>query len=433
MRSVFFIFALQAEMRRRVWAFIRQADILFSFQHGLPSMVKVEPTVKGLPRNIYDDGGFGPSCTELPAPRPASEPTPISYLIAKARLALGFAQALKELNQEEAPSPYERVVEIDRSIREIYAQVPDHFQLRSMLEQQHDQPSLIAARFALANMHHKILCAIHSRFLEAARMDARFAYSRRACLESAMALLNMQAVQHQEVRAGEQTRNLTKYMTSLTAHDYLLAATILCTELCLDRGKEAFMYQVTGPTRDKMIECLDRSADFWSQMREESIEAYKASDVLGMLLSKLRRSEEGRSQINPLPCIYPTPTTLPLPEAHAAPNGIAAYPGGGTSDPRTIAVPPPQAYPPRDRVTTGYLPGDLTSGSGLAPPLTLAPGATPTPASTSAHSGFNNPNGRHLGHQDSVRQSPSIPLDTLYLNHYAIVYYMGSIRCIVGF
>jgi hypothetical protein len=224
--------------------------------------------------------------------------------------ALRFAQALKELNQEDAPPPYERVMELGRGIGETYAQVPDHFRLRSMLEEQHDRASLIAARFALANMHHKLLCAIHRRFLEVARTDARFTYSRHACLESAMALLVLRAVQHQEIRVGEQTGRLTKYITSLTTHDCLLAATILCIELCLDRGREAFAYQVTGPTRDEMIEFLDRSAGIWSQMQDESIEAYKASDVLRMLLSKVRHPKESGSQVLPLPRIYPTPATL---------------------------------------------------------------------------------------------------------------------------
>lgn len=415
MPIVVFIFPLQAEMRRRVWAFIQQADVLFSFQHGLPSMIKVEPTIQGLPRNIYDDGDFGPSCTELPAPHPASEPTPISYLIAKARLALCLAQAMKELNHEYTPPPYERVMEIDRNIRETYAQVPDHFRLRSMLEQQHDQASLIAARFVLANMHHKILCAVHSRFLEAARMDARFTYCRCACLESAMALLNLQAVQHQEIRAGGQTRNLTKYMTSLTAHDYLLAATILCRELCLDRGKEAFSYQVTGPTRDEMFESLDRSADIWSRMRDESIEAYKASDVLGMILGKLRRPKESRPQILPTPRINPAPATLHLPQALAAAGGRPSYPGGAISEPGMMAVSPAEAYPPRDRVTMGCVPGEVTYDSGLVPPLTLTPGAMPTNASISAHSVFNVPNGGQPSHQENVRQCPAIPLETSYL------------------
>lgn len=339
-------------MRRRVWTFIWQADIFFSFQHGFPSMVKIVSPEKILPRNIYDES-FGPHYVELPAPFPDSEPTQISYLICKARLALGLARALKELNREDTPPPYERVLEIDRSIRETYAKAPEHFRLRSMAEQQHDQVSLIYARFALASVHHRALCVVHSRFLEAARMDSRFVNSRRTCLESAMALLSLQAIQHQEVRAEGQTRRLTRYINSLITHDFLLAATILCTELSIDRGRDPFPFPVTGPTRAEMIESLDRSADIWSQMRDESIEAYKASDVLGMLLKKLRHSTDNMPDAQPRN--YPAPAPMPLAEEGPIPNLAQMYPGA-TINTGTMTLPPPSQYGPRDPLSTptGY-------------------------------------------------------------------------------
>jgi hypothetical protein len=313
-------------------------------------MVKIESPEKILPRNIYDES-FGPTCVELPAPFPDSEPTQISYLICKARLALGLARALKELNQEDTPPPYEKVLEIDRSIRETYAKAPEHFRLRSMAEQQHDQVSLIYARFALASVHHRALCVVHSRFLEAARMDARFINSRRTCLESAMALLSLQAIQHQEVRAEGQTRRLTKYINSLITHDFLLAATILCTELSIGRGRDPFPFPVTGPTRAEMIESLDRSADIWSQMRDESIEAYKASDVLGMLLKKLRHSNDDIQDARPRN--YPAPASMPLPEIGATPNLAQMY-SGTALNAGTMTLPPPQQYGPRDLLSTEY-------------------------------------------------------------------------------
>ncbi|KAE8556731.1 fat storage-inducing transmembrane protein 2 [Talaromyces marneffei ATCC 18224] len=340
----------QAEMRRRVWIFIWQADIFFSFQQGFPPMVKIESLDKILPRNIYDES-FGPHCVELPAPLSDSEPTQISYLICKAQLALGLARALKELNREDTPPPYEKVLEIDRSIREAYSKAPDHLRLRSMADQQHDPMSLIYARFALVSIHHRALCVVHSRFLEAARMDTRFCNSRRACLESAMALLSLQAIQHQEFRAEGQTRSLTRYVNSLITHDYLLAATILCTELSLDRGRDPFPFPVTGPTKAEMIKSLDQSAAIWSSMRDESIEAYKASDVLGMLLKKLRYPNDSMQEAQSR--IYPAPPSMHLPEAGVMTNLTQMYPGAAINA-GTMALPPPQQYVPRDLLSIGY-------------------------------------------------------------------------------
>lgn len=312
-------------------------------------MVRIEPPENILPRNIYDES-FGPHCVELPASFPPSEPTQISYLICKARLALGLARALKELNREDTPPSYEKVLEIDRSIRETYAAAPEYFQLRSMAEQQHDQVCLIYARFALASIHHRAICVVHSRFLEAARMEPLFVNSRRTCLESAMALLSLQAIQHQEVGADGQTRKLTKYVNSLVTHDFLLAATVLCTELSIDHGRDPFPFPVTGPTRAEMIESLDRSADIWSQMRDESIEAYKASDVLGMLLKKLRHPNENMQDAQPRN--YPAPTSMSL-EAGPVPNSTQKDLGAAVNT-GTLGLPSPQRYGSRDIFPTGY-------------------------------------------------------------------------------
>ncbi|EED20036.1 conserved hypothetical protein [Talaromyces stipitatus ATCC 10500] len=410
----------QAEMRRRVWTFVRQADIFFSFQHGFPSMIKVEATNGGLPRNIYDED-FGPSRIELPAPLPDSEATPISYLICKARLALDLARALKELNREDIPPPYERVLEIDRSIRETYAKVPEYFRLRSMAEQEHDQPSLIAARFTLANVHHKALCVVHSRLLEAARVDTRFISSRRACLESAMALLNLQAIQHQEIRAGGQVRSLTKYMTSLNAHDYLLAATILCRELFIDHRRPPLPFAVSGPTRNEMIESLDRSAAIWSQMRDKSIEAYKASDVLGMLLQKLRHPNNNLQEVTPQFRGYSDLSTEYIPEIRNTRNSAQMRLKTAIDD-GAMAFASPREYAPRDQLSST----EATTVSRATPIVATMP-------LVPVQSRFSFSNVDYPSFQDPVRSCHPYQRKSVYLICFAAACNVGTVRCTVRF
>ncbi|KPI40836.1 putative transcriptional regulatory protein [Cyphellophora attinorum] len=124
-----------AEMRRRVWTFIQQCDILVSFQMGLPSMTAPASLEASLPRNIHDEGGaFDEDCTALPPALPDSVPTKISYLIAKARLASGLARALDEVNRTPAPT-WENVLEIDRKLRQIYDNVADHWKLGELSAQ----------------------------------------------------------------------------------------------------------------------------------------------------------------------------------------------------------------------------------------------------------------------------------------------------------
>ncbi|MCJ1472177.1 hypothetical protein MMC13_000824, partial [Lambiella insularis] len=277
----------KCEMRRRVWAFIRQSDIILSFQMGLPSMIRSRLMVySNLPRNFHDDESFHEDCTKLPTTLPDLEPTQVSALVAKTKLAFGFARAVEEISSTEKIR-WERILEIDRELRQIYDNIPHHYKLGQLSDQ--DSLVLISFRFTLSSIHHKSLCVLHSRFL--ARPNGKYLYSRRACLSSAMSILRFQAIQNQEIPTDGRSRSLTTYQTSLTIHDYLLAATIISADLCSNAsalGHATSQQASQGmPTRAEMVKALGVSAHIFSQMRDRSLEADKAADVLEMLVKKL--------------------------------------------------------------------------------------------------------------------------------------------------
>lgn len=272
-------------MRRRCWTFIRQADILLSFQAGLPSMIEVQDHDESLPRNIYDDN-FNEDCTALPMALPDSEPTQISFLIAKAKLAFGFARALKEIDRSNTIS-WQRLLEIDRDLRRIYHGIPDIYKLGQL--QGRESLVLISARFNLASIHHKSICVVHSRFLDIGKSDPRYSYSRRACLSSAMALLRFQDIQNQDVPIEGGIRSMTNYQTSFAIHDYLLAATIISADLCSNTPASSTTNQSTtqdSPSKTEMVKALKTCAKIFRQVQDWSMEAFKAADVLEMLVQK---------------------------------------------------------------------------------------------------------------------------------------------------
>lgn len=139
----------QGEMRRRVWSFVRTADLLFSFQVGLPCMLRVADSDTELPRNLYDDD-FDEDCKELPPPRQLSEPTPISYMISKCRLTYAFGR-VNEHASAVAGTSYDKVMELDAELRRARDLIPDHLQIRSMDECQVDPVSLIMSRFSVSS------------------------------------------------------------------------------------------------------------------------------------------------------------------------------------------------------------------------------------------------------------------------------------------
>jgi hypothetical protein len=148
------ISVFQGEMRRRIWTFVRQSDILFSFQVGLPSMIRSGDSDTDLPQNIRDED-FDEDCTKLPPESPIHEPTPASYLIAKARLAFAFEHVL-EHTQKVKGSSYEQVMEIDNDLRQAREMIPERLRVRPIAECGSDPANFIMARFSVREVAFRV-------------------------------------------------------------------------------------------------------------------------------------------------------------------------------------------------------------------------------------------------------------------------------------
>ncbi|KGO78290.1 Transcription factor, fungi [Penicillium italicum] len=286
----------QGEMRRRVWTFVRQADLLFSYQVGLPGMIRGTDSDTELPRNLYDDD-FNEECKELPPSRQLNEPTPISYLIAKARISYAFGHVVDQ-SSTVSSTPYEKVMEIDAELRQARDLIPDHLRIRPLEECQLDPVNLIMSRFFVMAVYNKAQCVLHRPYVVRARDNPRFTYSRRTCIDSAMELLQFQALLHAETRSGR-LRSRHSRVSSLSSADFLLAATIVTLDLY-----HGLSLQVSGrpsgdtytwgrERRDEMTAAIQLSKEIWDESLNESMEAWKASKILGLMLSKLRISAPG--------------------------------------------------------------------------------------------------------------------------------------------
>jgi len=298
----------QGELRRRVWTFVRQADLLFSFQLGLPSMIRLGDCDTELPSNLFDDE-FDEDTRELPATRPASEPTPVSYMCAKANMVFAFGKVVERLHQVTS-RPYEEVMALDQDLRAARADLPPHLRLRSIEDSMMDPGALIMQRYNLSVLYHKGQCVLHRKFLARARETNRFAHSRRTCVDSSMELLSHQEILHYESRPGHRLHAMKVFISSLTAADFLLAAMIVALDLCygaeLETGGQSSgdMYTWGLERRGDMIRAIEVSNNIWKEIRDQSMEAYKASEVLTVILNKLKYSRNqgaGRPPQNPFP------------------------------------------------------------------------------------------------------------------------------------
>ena len=298
----------QGELRRRVWTFVRQSDLLFSFQMGLPSMIRLGDCDTELPRNLYDDE-FDEDSKVLPSSRSTSEPTPVSYMCAKANMAFAFGKAVEKLHSVSTCS-YDEIMALDRDLREARAEFPPHLRLRSIEDSMMDPGALVMQRLYLSILYHKGQCVLHRKFLARARENNRYAHSRRTCVDSSMELLSHQATLHYESRPGRRLHGMKVFISSITAADFLLAAMIVALDLCYGAETESGgqssgdMYTWGLERRADMVRALEVSNDIWKETKDQSMEAFKASEILTVILNKMKYSRSqagGRTTQNPFP------------------------------------------------------------------------------------------------------------------------------------
>ena len=294
----------QGEMRRRCWTFVRHSDLLFSFQMSLPSMIRLDDCDTELPRNIYDEE-FDEDTIELPPSRPNSAATPVSYMIAKAQIAFSFGKIIECLHIVK-PAPYDEITGLDHDLRQTYDQLAPHLQMRGMEESMLDPVSSIMQRFNLAILYHKGLCVLHRRYVSQSRENVRYEMSRKTCIDSSLKLLRYQETLHNESRPGRRLHCMKWYISSLTSHDFLLAATLVCLDMwytaradilghsqspgsrssgSLSTNTESFQWD--EERRDEMMRSIDVSRKIWTELRDQSMEAFKASEMLTVMLKTI--------------------------------------------------------------------------------------------------------------------------------------------------
>lgn len=143
------------------------------------------------------------------------------------------------------------------------------------------------------SVYHKAQCVLHRQYLVRARDNPRFTYSRRTCIDSALELLRFQSMLHEETKPTGRLRSRHNRVTSLSCTDFLLASTIVCLDLHHGLRLQAAgrpsgdMYVWGRERREELLAAIGRCKEIWDELRDETLEAWKASGVMGVMLSKL--------------------------------------------------------------------------------------------------------------------------------------------------
>ncbi|KAK5129060.1 hypothetical protein LTR85_000393 [Meristemomyces frigidus] len=306
----------QGEMRRRTWAIISMIDVLISFQLGLPSMVKTIQSDAQPPKNLLDRD-FNAHTQLLPPNRSLDELTPSSYTRAKLRIVHIFANAA-ELSHATVPPAYEDMMLLDRQLEEAKAAIPPLLQMAEISDLVTDPAEQLMCSFNLDLLYLKTKLVLHRRYmltpmtqLSPPEQQMGIGISRNHCLKSALRVLQHHHTIYSASQSGGQLESVKWYMGSISTHDFLLAAMIICLELSQQINDNTFSASPSGiqcPRRRAMMDALQKSQQIWDEGsrrrgkvpqfsgRDENMKAEymfdeteKAAHAMAVMLEKVKK------------------------------------------------------------------------------------------------------------------------------------------------
>ncbi|KAH6677704.1 fungal-specific transcription factor domain-containing protein [Halenospora varia] len=279
----------EGEMRRRIWYFIIRLDSLLSFTIGLTCTVRSTCYDTALPRNLHD-WELHEKLTELPASRPNSEDTPVSYMLAKESLAKVLGDIV-DLMSELKPYSYTRVLQLDDDLSDAQAKIPPQFQMKSLEDSANNPPSLVSRRIQLEILYHQGMCVLHRKFLAQNRIDGGFEPSRKRCIRSALAMLSLQDILYKQVQLLQQKKGTEHlYRFTFTDHEFVLAAMILCLELRHRKSaadSPESLRDGDDAQQQAMSSALQGAYHIWNEAQRRTSEARKVLRILSHMLESL--------------------------------------------------------------------------------------------------------------------------------------------------
>ncbi|KAL9127419.1 MAG: hypothetical protein Q9175_007737, partial [Cornicularia normoerica] len=277
----------EGEMRRRTFIILEAFDLLLSFQAGLPAVIHEEECDTAPPSNLFDTD-FDEDCKALPLSRPPTDSTPMLYYRYKSCLARIFRRIYQHALSFKNSS-YEDTMKLDAELEQAHKDVPPSLRMRPLALSFTDQPYIILNRLYSDLVYLKSVCVLHRKYLSQDRSDPSFGYSRRACGDAALQILKHQAELHGACQPGGLFYDHKWMLSSLSCHDFLLAAMITCLDLFESHKQSAISSPEDLEAQVKKHDALRHSHGIWMSRREFSRDARHASNVLAIMLSKVPR------------------------------------------------------------------------------------------------------------------------------------------------
>lgn len=212
---------LDAEMRRRVWMFVREYDIVMSYNHGLVSMIHKQNADTRSPGNFLDIDLTSGLAVQ---PRFDSEYTPMLLAITYHKLVTIFGEIvyLASTPSSTLEEHYDQFLSLGRARGEL------HPSLKIVpLDQAFSEPTeILLTRIFLEIMYLKATCVLFRRYLGSTSHPTE----RQHCLSASQDLVRRVIELLEACQPGARLETCKAFIPRIV-HDFNLAAMLLCSEL----------------------------------------------------------------------------------------------------------------------------------------------------------------------------------------------------------
>ena len=166
-------------------------------------------------------------------------------------------------------------MELDRKLDEAKGQMPLLLQMPDISELVTDPAEQLMCRFNLDLLYLKTKIVLHRRYMEKPfsqltpeEQKVGIGYSRRTCVNCALRVLHHHHTIYTASQSGGQLDSVKWYMGSISTHDFLLAAMVICLEL--SQHINGYAFPPNSPLRDcphrgAMMIALEKSQTIWSK------------------------------------------------------------------------------------------------------------------------------------------------------------------------
>ncbi|KAI0108452.1 fungal-specific transcription factor domain-containing protein [Daldinia grandis] len=320
----------EGELRRRAFFFIEVFDVLFSFQLGMPPIIRDDECDTESPSNLFDSD-FDENVMTLPPSRPATEPTSTLYLCHKSKLCRLLRRVIR-FALSIHPPPYEEVSKLNDELHQYRDHVPPSLQIKPIRSYSFtDQTYDIMHRLMLELMYLKSLCVLHRPYLNREKDNPVYDRSRNTCRDAALRILDLHAEYEEESRPGGRIYEDKYMLSALTLHDFLIASMILCLDLTENLPS-------SPADRSRKLKALGTSYKMWAERRQTSRDAAHATRVVGAILRKVSMQD---------PTITRSPPPPPPPRPEVRDGSLASLLNND-------AQPAPAPSPPFDHIIPSF-------------------------------------------------------------------------------